>query len=347
MVFKIKSSPFTHNEVSTNKIMLWVIIALIPGIVAHSYFFGYGTLVQITLACFVALLAEGSVLALRKKPLIKTLQDNSALVTAILLAISIPGYSPWWLIVIGTFFAIIVAKQLYGGLGQNPFNPAMVGYVVLLISFPVQMTNWPLSASLASAVPDFSDALTMIFTGQNQLGQSLDIAMMSVDGITQATPLDSFKTGLTQASANQVLNQSVFTQFYGNAWFWINVAFLAGGLLLLASRYIAWQLPVSFLLTLALLSTLNYFISPDSALPPMYQLFSGATMLGAFFIVTDPITASTTPKGRLIFGALVGFLVWIIRSYGSYPDAVAFSVLLANITVPLIDHYTQPRTYGH
>ena len=146
MAFRIASSPFTHNRQNTSTIMMMVILACIPGLIAQVWFFGYGTLVQLTLAIVIALLAEGAVLQLRKQPVKKRLGDNSALLTAVLLGVSLPPLGPWWMVVLGTIFAIIIAKQLYGGLGQNPFNPAMVGYVVLLISFPVQMTTWlPLS----------------------------------------------------------------------------------------------------------------------------------------------------------------------------------------------------------
>lgn len=347
MAFRIASSPHSHNRQTTSKIMLLVILACIPGILVQCYFFGYGNLIQIGIAAVTAVASEGAVFKLRKLPVAQHLGDNSALLTALLLAISLPPLAPWWLIVIGTLFAIIIAKQVYGGLGQNPFNPAMVGYVVLLISFPVQMTAWSLPIELQAQPISFIDTLQIIFIGHGQFGDLLPTTVANIDGVTQATPLDTFKTGIrTLQSPEQILHQPLFTPLAGVGWQWINLAFLVGGLFLLFKNTIQWQIPVSFLVTLLICSLLDWQFN-DNAAPPLLQLFSGATMLGAFFIATDPVTASTTPRGRLIFGALIGALVWLIRTQGGYPDAVAFAVLLANITVPLIDHYTQPRAYGH
>lgn len=349
MAFKIASSPFTHNLQRTQRIMLWVIIACIPGIAAQSYFFGFGNLILLALACGTALIAEGVTLSLRNFHVRATLRDNSALLTAILLAISLPPLIPWWMVVLGTLFAIVIAKQLYGGLGQNPFNPAMVGYVVLLISFPVHMTSWLPPDVLQHAPIGFSETLRVIFSGHTAAGHNAQWLMQDMDGISQATPLDGFKTHLRAGQTPaEVLRLPMFSgMLAGLGWQWVNVGFLLGGLMLLASRAIRWHIPVGFLLTLALCATLGWLWQPEKCAPPMLHLFSGATMLGAFFIATDPVTASTTDKGRLIFGALIGLLVWLIRTYGGYPDGVAFAVLLANIAVPLIDHFTQPRAYGH
>ena len=345
----IASSPFTHNQQSTSRIMLWVMLACIPGIAAQIWFFGYGVLIQVALAAIVALAAEGAILRLRKLPVRSRLADNSALLTALLLGISLPPLAPWWMIVIGTFFAIVIAKQLYGGLGQNPFNPAMVGYVVLLISFPVQMTSWLPPHEIAATVPDFMDALHVIFTGHTALGADMNALRMGVDGISQATPLDTFKTSLHAGhSVEQIMKSAIYSGVLAGAgWQWVNLAYLLGGLFLLQQKAIRWHIPVSFLVTLAVCATLGWVFSPESLASPQLHLLSGATMLGAFFILTDPVTASTTNRGRLIFGALAGLLVWLIRSFGGYPDGVAFAVLLANITVPLIDYYTRPRVYGH
>ncbi len=331
MAFKIVSSPFTHNINNTHRIMRWVIFACLPGIIAQTYFFGYGNLIQILLAIVCALISESFVLYLRKKIIFDYLKDNSAIVTALLLAISIPANSPWWIITIGTCFAIIVAKQLYGGLGQNPFNPAMVGYVVLLISFPVQMTHWPTCLQPLSLV----DTLSLIFCNQST---------STIDAMSGATLLDTAKVLLHQGQS--LLSENVMQQHYV-AWFIINACFLLGGIILMLKKYISWRIPLSILITLSFLSLITWLYNPTLYLSPLVQLFSGATMLGAFFIATDPVTASTTPIGRLIFGALIGALVWLIRTYGGYPDAVAFAVLLGNMLVPLIDHYSQPKVYGH
>lgn len=345
----IASSPFTHNLQNTRRIMLWVMLACIPGIAAQVGFFGYGTLIQTALAIIVALLAEAAILALRKLPVRRRLADNSALLTALLLGISLPPLAPWWMIVIGTFCAIVIAKQLYGGLGQNPFNPAMVGYVVLLISFPVQITSWLSPHELRATALSFQDTWLIIFSGHSAQGADIHALQMAYDGVSQATPLDAFKTGLRSGnSVEQVLQQPLFGGVLaGIGWQWVNLCFLVGGLFMFACKLIHWQIPVSMLAALAICSGLAWGCDAAHQASPLIHLFSGASMLGAFFIATDPVSASTTPRGRLIYGALIGVLVWLIRVYGGYPDGVAFAVLLANITVPLIDHYTQPRVYGH
>lgn len=349
MIFKIASSPFTHNQRNTSRIMMLVCLATVPGIVTQWYWFGTGTLIQLLLAIATALFAEALVLQLRKKSPRTYLNDNSALLTGLLLGISIPPLAPWWMAILGTAFAIIIAKQLYGGLGHNPFNPAMIGYVVLLIAFPVQMTTWLPPHTLAASAPDSLDSLNLILHGVTGSGQTLQQYRLDIDGISQATPLDTFKTGLHSGQpAEALLQMPLFSGVLaGIGWQWVNLAYLAGGLFLLWRRTIRWHMPVAFLATLMFCSGLGWLIAPDRCLPPLTMLFSGATMLGAFFILTDPVTASTTDRGRLIFGALVGLLVWLIRTFGGYPDGVAFAVLLGNITVPLIDYYTRPRPYGH
>ncbi|MCC8367775.1 electron transport complex subunit RsxD [Xenorhabdus sp. PB61.4] len=347
-LLKVASSPFTHSKKNTSQIMLWVVFAAIPGIALQTYFFGYGTLIQILLAVITALLAESAAITLKKQLVIPYLKDNSALVTGLLLGISLPPLAPWWLIILGTFSAIIIAKHLYGGLGQNPFNPAMVGYVVLLISFPVQMTSWMPPASLQAVTLTPWECLMVIFTGHTPDGSTLLQLLQGIDGLSQATPLDSFKTGRLTHDISEVLQQPILQgTLAGIGWQWINVAYLFGGLIMLNRKIISWHIPTAFILVLGSCALISWLIDPGRYSPPLLQLFSGATMLGAFFIATDPVSASTTPKGRLIYGAIIGLLIWIIRVYGGYPDAVAFAVLLANICVPLIDNYTQPRAYGH
>ncbi|CDL84291.1 electron transport complex subunit RsxD [Xenorhabdus cabanillasii] len=347
-LLKVASSPFTHSKKNTSQIMLWVALAAIPGVAVQTYFFGYGTLIQILLAITTALMAESVAIALKKQLVIPCLKDNSALVTGLLLGVSLPPLAPWWLIILGTFFAIIIAKHLYGGLGQNPFNPAMVGYVVLLISFPVQMTSWMPPASLQAVTLTPWDCLMVIFAGHTPDGSTLIQLQQGIDGLSQATPLDSFKTGRLTHNINEVLQQPILQgTLAGIGWQWVNVAYLIGGLIMLNRKVISWQIPTTFILVLGSCALISWLIDPSRYSPPLLQIFSGATMLGAFFIATDPVSASTTPKGRLIYGAIIGLLIWVIRVYGGYPDAVAFAVLLANICVPLIDNYTQPRAYGH
>lgn len=344
----ISSSPFTRVKRSTSQVMAWVAIALIPAILIQSYFFGYGVLIQAVLAIFIAWTFEALILKLRKRPIAHQLKDNSALVTALLIAVAIPPLSPWWMLAIGLFFAIIVGKHLYGGLGQNLFNPAMVAYVVLLISFPVQMTSWVTPEQITGVHIHFQDSLHLIFSGFDRDGLSLQQVRQGIDGVTMATPLDAFKTGVKFGQLpSEIISQKQFSGLAGIGWEWVNIACLIGGLLLLKLRIIQWQIPVAILVSLFTISLLFNIFAPGTTPSPSLHLLSGATMLGAFFIATDPVTASTTNKGRLVYGALIGLLIFVIRSWGGYPDGVAFAVLIANMTVPLIDYYTKPRTYGH
>ncbi|MEE4659269.1 MAG: electron transport complex subunit RsxD [Halieaceae bacterium] len=331
------TSPHAHGPLSTSKVMQTVLLATLPGVVALTWFFGFGSLVNIAVACVTALAMEALALRLRKRPVAFYLRDCSALVTATLLAIALPPYSPWWLLVVGTSFSIIVAKQLYGGLGYNPFNPAMVGYVVLLISFPVEMTTWAAPRGInGSGVPGLLEALRHCFTPG------------AIDAVTMATPLDLMKqnTGLLEQTLRAENPQ--FGRWAGVGWEWVNLGFLAGGAWMLYRRIFTWHAPVAMLAGLTLMATLFYDGgSSASTGSPLFHLLSGGTMFGAFFIITDPVSSAVSNRGRLIFGAAIGVLIFLIRSFGNYPDAVAFAVLIMNFAAPLIDHYTQPGTYGH
>ena len=342
MAFKQITSPHAHAAQNTAKVMQLVLWSTIPGLIALTWHFGWGSLINVLLATVTAVAGEALVLKLRKRPVSFYLSDYSAVVTAVLLGLSLPPLCPWWVVVTGTLFSIILAKQLFGGLGYNPFNPAMVGYVILLISFPIQMTTWvtPL-ALLPEGVthPDFFESLKVVFAG-----------FSLVDGVTGATPLDSYKHSLG-LTADQIYQQD---PLFSNAvlatvgWEWVNLGFLVGGLIMLKCRLFTWHGPVAMLTTLALMSAIFWDAgSSQSPGSPIMHLLSGASMLGAFFILTDPVSSAVSNRGRLIYGALIGFLVFVIRAWGNYPDAVAFAVLLANFTAPFIDNYTLPRTYGH
>jgi electron transport complex protein RnfD len=348
MAFWIASSPHNHIKSETSALMRLVIYATIPGIFAQWYFFGWGNIIHISLAIVTALIAEFTVLSLRKKNIRSQLFDGSAILTAILIGISLPAIAPWWITVIGAAFAIIVVKQLYGGLGHNPFNPAMAAYVMLLISFPVQMTSWQPPLELMALALNFADTLSVIISGFTVDGYSVEQLRMHVDGFTMATPLDTLKTNLTLGlTITESMQSPVIGKFFGIGWEWVNAGFLLGGLFLLSKKAIHWATPVSFLSSLFLCSLIAFLLSQDSNASTMFHWFNGACMLGAFFILTDPVSGATSVKGRLVFGALAGLLVFIIRKYGGYPDAVAFSVLICNMAAPLIDQYTRPRTYGH
>lgn len=321
--------------------MFKVLLALVPGIAAYAWVYGAGILVSLALATSTALVTEAALLKLRQRPIQPYLMDMSAVVTAWLLALSLPALAPWWLVVVGTFFAIVVAKQLYGGLGYNPFNPAMVGYAVLLISFPLIMTKWPAPLSLAAHPLSWSEQLNFIFN------QTLPAAL-HVDAISSATPLDYLKTQLMlNKEVPSISLAPIFGQFGGQGQEYVTAAYGLGGLYLWQQRIISWHLPTAFLLMLAAISGIFYLVDPSHFANPLFHVMSGASLLCAFFIITDPVSGPTTPRGKLYFAAGVAVLTYLIRVYGGYPDGVAFSVLIMNMCVPLIDALTQPRVFGH
>ena len=334
-------SPYIANAPSVSNIMLKVLIALVPGIIVYAWQFGGGVIITITLATITALVTEALMLKLRHRPVKPFLTDYSAIITAWLLALAIPPLAPWWLIVVGTAFAIVIAKQLYGGLGYNPFNPAMIGYAVLLISFPALMTKWPAALSLAEAKLSFLAQLDYIFN------QTLP-ANITLDAITSATPLDYLKTQLKlQQTMSNIQSAPIFGVLGTKGSEYVSLAYLFGGIYLWQQRIITWHLPTAFLSTIAIISGLFWIIDPSQFANPVFHLFSGATILAAFFIITDPVSGPTTPKGKLYFAAGVGIITYLIRVYGGYPDGIAFAVIFMNICAPLIDAYTQPRVFGH
>lgn len=334
-------SPYITNAPTVSSIMLKVLVALVPGIIVYAWLFGGGILITLALATATALVTEALMLKLRKRPVQPFLSDYSAIITAWLLALAIPPLAPWWLIVVGTAFAIIVAKQLYGGLGYNPFNPAMVGYAVLLISFPVIMTKWPAALSLAQTKLSFMDQFHYIFS-------SALPANVSMDAVTSATPLDYLKTQLKlNKSMTTIQSAPIFGVLGTKGSEAIALAYLAGGIFLWQQRIITWHLPIAFLGSIAAIAGVFWLIDPTQFANPLFHLFSGASILGAFFILTDPISGPTTPKGKLYFAAGAGLITYLVRVYGGYPDGVAFAVIFMNICVPLIDMYTQPRVFGH
>ena len=343
MSLPLSAPPHVVAPNTVARVMRLVIYALAPTIALHVVFFGPGLLIQITLGVITALAAEALALHLRKRPLKQYLTDGSAIVTAVLLALCLPSLAPWWLIVSGTVFAILLAKHVFGGLGMNPFNPAMVGYAVLLVSFPTQLLQWlpPDVPQLPLVDLSFAHTLSTILTGNLP-------PHLAWDAITSPTPLDALRTNLAMGMTMQEAHASpIFGGLGGRGWEWINLATLVGGIWLLVMRIIRWQIPVAMLSALALCAAVMYAIDPGKYAGPVFHLTSGASLLGAFFIATDPISAATSDRGRLVYAAGIGLLTYIIRTWGGYPDGVAFAVLLMNLAVPLIDRYTIPRIYGH
>ena len=338
------SSPYFSQDNSITKVMLRVLLALIPGTIAMFYFFGWGILFNLFIATLTAIAAEATILKIRQRAISPTLLDLSALVTACLLALALPPLAPWWLTVIATLFAIILGKHLYGGLGFNPFNPAMVGYVVVMISFPREMTFWVLPGTVNIASLNFTETFNLMLFSELP-------ASMSWDSISSATLLDGVKNHLTQGHTLSEISSSSINNLFGRlagiGWEWINLLFLAGGLWLFKTRTIDWRIPFGLLSGLTVISFIFYLINSEQFLSPVTHLLSGGVMLAAFFIASDPVSASTTPRGRIIYGAGIGILIFVIRQWGGYPDGIAFAVLLMNMAAPLIDYYTVPNAFGN
>lgn len=341
MQFDTETSPHLSGENSVAAMMRQVLYALVPGTLALIWFFGWGVLINLVLAIIFATGLEALVMTVRKRPVKPALADYSAVVTAWLLAITIPPLSPWWLTLVAIFFAIVVAKHLYGGLGYNPFNPAMVGYVVCLISFPVQMTSWLPPSGLAEHSVGLLTTLQAIFTGHLP-------AQLSWDAITMATPLDNLKTETSLGKTlSEIRSEPLYGSLAGLGWEWAANFFALGGFWLIYKKIITWHVPVALIVSLGVMAALFSLGNPDNFPPPTFHVFSGGAILGAFFIATDPVSGATSPRGRIVFGAGVGVLTYIIRTWGGYPDGIAFAVLLMNMAAPTIDYYTQPHVFGH
>ena len=338
--FEMGGAPHFPPHSTVSRVMLQVIYALVPAIAAHVWFFGPGILIQIVLAAGFAIGFEALMLKIRKQPTRLFLGDFSAVLTAILFALCIPPLAPWWIALVGMLFSIVVAKHLYGGLGNNMFNPAMVGYVVVLISFPQAMTAWLPPVPIAPNNLGLGDALITIFSGQPPAG-------LSWDAITEATPLDSIRTSVASGKMISEARQlPVFGDFGGLGWEWIANWYAVGGLWLLWRRIISWHVPLTMIGSVFLLGLVTYLADPGTNPVPLQHLFSGGLIIGAFFIATDPVSGCASYRGRLIFGAGVGVITLVIRRGGGYPDGVAFAVLLMNMAAPLIDRYTRPRIFG-
>jgi len=320
--------------------MRTVMVALMPGVVLYVLLFGWGVVINILLASISALVFELVMLIVRDRPIRMFLSDGSALVTAILLALALPPMVSWWIPVIGSFFAIVAVKHLYGGLGYNAFNPAMMAYAILLVSFPRELSLW--SAPLELMAQPLSFMQTLAYSLFHELPRAV-----SFDVLTSATPLDHLRTetGLGKA-VEEISRAPLFGLVAGIGMEWVNTGFLAGGLWLIYRKIITWHIPVAMLGAIACMAGISYMLDPQVYADPMLHLWGGASLLGAFFIATDPVTASTTPLGKLIYGFGIGILTFSIRAWGGYPDGVAFAVLIMGLTVPLLDHYTVPKAFG-
>ncbi|MBB1611572.1 RnfABCDGE type electron transport complex subunit D [Pseudomonas protegens] len=307
-----------------------VLLATLPGLLVLLWLYAWGPLLNLLLAASGALAMEALVLFLRRRPLQPALSDGSALVSATLLALALPPYCPWWLPLSAAASAVLLGKQVYGGVGQNPFNPAMLGYALALLCFPQAMTHWPAPHAL-----DLLGGLQQVFgLGGNP----------PPDAWAQATALDSLRINKSLTVDELFAGNPAFGHFGGRGAEWVNLGFLAGGLFLLQQRVIGWQAPVGMLGSLLLISLLCWNGSgSDSHGSPLFHLLSGASMLGAFFIVTEPVSGPKAAKARLLFGVGVGLLTYLIRTWGGYPDGLAFAVLLMNLAVPALERLSSEK----
>lgn len=321
----VSSSPHIHGPESIGRVMWTVVIALIPASLVSSYFFGLSALVIIALCMGGCVAVEALFAKLFGKPI--TIGDGSAALTGLLLALNLPAGSPWWMILIGCLVAVGLAKAVFGGLGQNIFNPALVARVFLLISFPVQMTRWPVPRPLLGGGPA-TDALT----GATPLGAIKEAVMLG-------KPISSVQTTswLDMATGNMGGSLGEISA----------IALILGALLLLYKGYISWHTPVSFIGTVAVLGGVFHAVNPDVYPGAGFHMLAGGLMLGALFMATDMVTSPMTGKGQLIFGAGCGVITVVIRLWGGYPEGVSFAILLMNAFVPIIDRYTGPKKFGY
>lgn len=335
------SAPHAHEGVTIRHVMFKVNFALLPAALLGLVQFGMPAALLLLTCLGTAVVCE--ILCLRLNPQAPgDANDGSAILTALLLAMSLPPHAPLWLGMLGSLVAVVFGKHLYGGLGQNLFNPAMLARVALLIAFPLQMTGWALPHPLGSpGAPGFLDGLHITFGGALP------------DGMSGATALGNLRTELTQQrNAEEVLARSfaLLPALLGNSGGSLGetseLLILLGGLWLLARRIIHWQIPLAMLLAVALPAALAHQINPARYAGALYHLSSGGLLLGALFIATDPVSSPVSRNGRLVFGAGCGLLVYVIRTWGSFPEAVAFAVLFMNALNPLIDRYWRPRAYG-
>jgi electron transport complex protein RnfD len=338
----IAHSPHAHAPVSIAKVMGTVLLALTPATLFGFWLYGWPAINLWAVSLIAAIVGEAVVVNMQGRAVRPVLMDGSGILTAWLLAVSLPPFAPWWIAVLGSLFAVIIGKQVFGGLGQNVFNPAMAARVMLLISFPLEMTSWVAPAPLGSAqAPGLLDSLRITFLSQ------------PLDGMASASLLGHVKTeftrgvGLDQALAGYYAPfDALVGSRAGSMGETAAVLLLAGGLFLIARRIITWHAPVAMLLGVVVPALIFNSINPNHYAGPMYHLLSGGLMLGAFFIVTDPVTSPNTSTGQIIFGLGCGLMTWIIRTWGGYPEGVAFAVMLMNTLTPLIDQYVKPRIYG-
>ncbi|XOB64988.1 RnfABCDGE type electron transport complex subunit D [Deferribacteres bacterium DY0037] len=316
-------SPHDRDPMTTNVVMMLVVAALMPSVIGSIYYYGHYAVKGYLFTIFFCIAFEYlfDKISHRKTQI----KDNSALLTGVLLAMNMPAGAPWWLMLIGSFVAIVISKAVYGGLGQNPFNPALVGRVFLLIAWPAEMTAWIVPQTVKNG---------LVF-----------------DAVSTATPLGSMKADLLSQGHVVAGNIAPLTnQLIGNVSGSLGgdsaLLVLIGGLVLLQQRIISWHIPVSFIGTVFVLTGIYWGIAPEMTINPLMHVVSGGVMLGAFFMATDYVTSPMSKRAQLIFGFGCGLITVVIRLFGSYPEGVGFAILIMNAFVPLLDNYMRPKSFG-
>ncbi len=313
----ISLSPHVHGGDSVQKNMYGVCIALVPALLASLWFFGLGAAIVLATSVLACVLFEWAIAKFLLKTKRCTICDGSAVLTGLLLGFNLPSNLPIWIIIIGALVAIGVGKMTFGGLGCNPFNPALVGRVFLLISFPVQMTSWPVPGQMTA---------------------------MGADAVTGATPLALINSG--QLDKLPETSDLLFGQVGGSLGEVSALALLLGLAFMLWRKIITWHIPVSVLGTVAAFTGILYLIDPTTYVNPLTHLLTGGMMLGACYMATDYVTSPMTHKGQIIYGCLIGFLTVVIRLWGAYPEGMSFAILIMNAFTPLINNYCKPKRFG-
>jgi len=324
-LLNVSLSPHSHTTETTRKLMLGVVIALLPALAASVFYFGYGAII-VTLTSVIACVATEYLIQryMLKKPV--SITDGSAIVTGLLLAFNVPSNLPIPIIIAGSVISIAVAKMTFGGLGNNPFNPALVGRVFMLISFPVQMTSWPVPQGFATAY---------------------------TDAVTGATPLAIIKEGLKNGEPIRDLitaiptpSQMFLGDMGGSMGEVAGIALIIGLVYMLFRKIVTWHIPVSVVGSVALFTALLWIIDPSKNADPLFHILSGGLLLGAIFMATDYVTSPMSSKAMIIYGCGIGILTVIIRVWGAYPEGVSFAILIMNAFVPLMNTYIKPKRFG-
>ena len=321
--FIVTPAPHAHSGDSVRRNMLLVILALLPAYVVSVIEFGYGALITATISVAACVLTEWLISRYLLKEQRQTIGDLSAVLTGLLLAFNLPSNIDWWIVLIGAVVAIGVGKMSFGGLGQNPFNPALVGRVFLLISFPVQMTTWPLAKGFETGYVDAETGATPLYFLKH-IVKTGDLSLLD----KLPSLWDSF-LGVMGGSLGEISA----------------IALIIGGLILICCRVITWHIPVSIIATVALFSWIATPAGMDPHVFIGYELLSGGLMLGAFFMATDYVTSPMTAWGKIIFGIGIGFIMMVIRTWGAYPEGMSFAILIMNACVPLLNKF-RPQRFG-